>query len=71
MKNSDKETYQSSEAFSRAVSLFNGDIKQARSWFSRQNMALDGKSPLNSIDSATGNQQVIDLIGRLEHGISS
>ena len=39
-------------------------------WLSKPNHALGGRSPVNVIfEDADGYQQVIQLIGRLQHGI--
>ncbi len=49
-----------------AVAMFEGDEEAAEKWLKQPLPALDGKSP----DEAPSSD-VIDLIGRLEHGVFS
>ena len=53
----------------RALSYFDGNRKHALEWLKHPNPALAGETPLGRADTATGAGDVIDLIGRLEHGI--
>ena len=55
--------------FDMALSYFDGNRKQALEWLKHPNPALAGETPLERADTATGAGDVIDLIGRLEHGI--
>ena len=57
--------------FDRALSYFDGDRRHALEWLKHPNAALAGDTPLERADTATGAEDVIDLIGRLEHGIPS
>ena len=52
-----------------ALSYFEGNREHALEWLKHSNPALDGETPLERADTATGAEDVIDLIGRLEHGI--
>ena len=55
--------------FNRALSYFDGNRRHALEWLKHPNPALAGDTPLARADTATGAEDVIDLIGRLEHGI--
>ena len=55
--------------FNMALSYFDDDRKHALDWLKHPNPALAGETPLERADTATGAEDVIDLIGRLEHGI--
>ena len=55
--------------FNAALAYFEGDREHAVGWLKHPNPALAGETPLQRADTATGAVDVIDLIGRLEHGI--
>ncbi len=55
--------------FDMALSYFDGNREHALEWLKHTNPALAGETPLKRADTATGAEDVIDLIGRLEHGI--
>ena len=55
--------------FDMALSYFDGNRKHALEWLKHPNPALAGETPLERADTATGAEDVIDLLGRLEHGI--
>ena len=55
--------------FDMALSYFDGNREHALDWLKHPNPALAGETPLRRADTATGAEDVIDLIGRLEHGI--
>lgn len=55
--------------FDMALSYFDGNREHALDWLKHRNPALAGETPLERADTATGAEDVIDLIGRLEHGI--
>ena len=55
--------------FGMALSYFDGNREHAVEWLKHPNPALAGETPLERADTATGAEDVIDLIGRLEHGI--
>ena len=57
--------------FDMALSYFDGNREHALEWLKHPNPALAGETPLERADTATGTEDVIDLIGRLEHGIST
>lgn len=57
------------KVFNMALSYFDGNREHALEWLKHPNPALAGETPLQHADTATGAEEVIDLIGRLEHGI--
>lgn len=54
----------------RAEDVF-GDPETAWKWLNRPNRALVQKTPLEMIDTDTGFQSVLTILGRLEHGVYS
>lgn len=57
--------------FNAALSYFDGNREHALDWLKHPNPALAGETPLERADTATGAEDVIDLVGRLEHGIAT
>ncbi len=55
--------------FERAAALFEGDREQARRWLTTPARALGGAIPLAQLETEAGAREVLDLIGRLEHGV--
>lgn len=55
--------------FNMALSYFDGNREHALEWLKHPHPALAGETPLKRADTATGAEDVIDLIGRLAHGI--
>ncbi len=41
----------------------------ARAWLGAPEMALDGETPLSLLDTEVGAQEVLQLLGQLEHGV--
>lgn len=60
-----------SRVYGRALGLFGGDPDKARHWLSTPKVALGGESPLDYSRVDVGAREVVDLIGRIEHGIPS
>lgn len=60
-----------SRVYGRALGLFGGDLDKARHWLSTPKVALGGETPLDYSRVDVGAQEVVDLIGRIEHGIPS
>ncbi|MGB3635213.1 MAG: antitoxin Xre-like helix-turn-helix domain-containing protein [Rubrobacteraceae bacterium] len=60
-----------SRVYGRALELFGGDLDKAQHWLSTPKVALGGESPLDYSRVDVGAQEVVDLIGRIEHGIQS
>ena len=60
-----------SRVYGRALGLFGGDLEKAKHWLCTPKVALGGESPLDYSRVDVGAQEVVDLIGRIEHGIPS
>jgi putative toxin-antitoxin system antitoxin component (TIGR02293 family) len=60
-----------SRVYGRALGLFGGDLERARHWLSTPKVALGGESPLDYSRVDVGAQEVVELIGRIEHGVPS
>lgn len=54
-----------------ALELFEGDVQAARRWFGTSVPALGGATPLEMAATEPGAQEVLALLGRLEHGVIS
>lgn len=52
-----------------AMQLFNGDMAATIQWLKTPARALDGECPLHMLTTPIGVEAVIDLIGRIEHGV--
>ncbi|MBD3895987.1 DUF2384 domain-containing protein [Halomonas sp. ML-15] len=50
-----------------AIELFEGNRVAAEHWLHREVVGLGGKRPIDVMERDP--QQVMDLIGRLEHGV--
>lgn len=60
-----------SRVYAGALSLFGGDLGKAQHWLSTPKVALGGESPLDYSRVEVGSQEVLDLVGRIEHGVPS
>lgn len=60
-----------SRVYSSTLRLFNGDLDKSRHWLATPKAALGGESPLDYSRVEVGAREVVDLIGRIEHGIIS
>lgn len=63
--------YRLAQVFEKAVALFEGDVAAAREWLGSPVRGLGHQVPLELVRTAVGAQMVLDLIGRLEHGVFS
>lgn len=54
----------------RAVEVFE-DEDTARTWLKTPLIILDGKTPLEATGNRFGAELVLDLLGRIEHGVYS
>lgn len=54
-----------------ATRLFNGNIEKAVAWLNQPAKALGGFKPAEMLTTGSGAEAVIDLIGRIEHGVIS
>ncbi len=57
--------------YANALGLFGGDLDKARRWLSTPKVALGGETPLDYAQVEVGAREVLDLIGRIEHGVPS
>ncbi|MCY4123237.1 MAG: DUF2384 domain-containing protein [Acidobacteria bacterium] len=55
--------------FDAALAYFDGNRDHALEWLKHPHPVLARETPLQHADTATGAAAVLDLIGRLEHGI--
>ena len=60
-----------SQVFEQAKTLFDGDTKHAVAWLSTPKKMLEDCSPFDYSRTELGAQEVMRLIGRLEHGVFS
>lgn len=54
--------------FAHAIEVF-GDESEAKLWLKEPKSALQGKTPLQVINTEPGVQQVELMLGQIEHGI--
>jgi len=57
------------EVMAAALELFEGDRQMAESWLSKPLAAIGNETPINYIDTPEHAHQLLDIIGRLEHGV--
>ncbi|NHT35118.1 hypothetical protein A9R10_18945 [Aeromonas piscicola] len=51
------------------LQLFDGDVSAALQWLKLPSKALGGESPIQMLSTPPGAEAVMDLIGRIEHGV--
>ena len=61
-------TWNFAEVIAQATSVF-GTKEAALEWLSKPAMALEGKVPLDLLDTSAGHDMVRDLLGRFEYGV--
>ena len=54
--------------YARAVNVL-GEHERASSWLRRANRALGNVAPLSLLDTDIGTDAVLDVLGRIEHGV--
>lgn len=52
-----------------AIALYEGDEVRAIQWLHKPARSLGGISPIDYLDSPEHVQEVLDIIGRIEHGV--
>ena len=57
------------QALDAAISLHNDDLAMAMAWLHCPAKGLGGEIPMNILTTPSGVQAVVDLIGRIEHGV--
>lgn len=63
--------YRFAELFKAALDLFEGDAESARAWLLKPNTGLGGRCPVEMSATSAEYQTVLNLIGRLEHGVTA
>ncbi|MNE09275.1 hypothetical protein D3C80_1019470 [compost metagenome] len=57
------------QALDAALSLNKNDTAKALSWLNRPAWGLSGVAPAKLLTTPMGVQAVVDLVGRIEHGV--
>lgn len=57
-------------AFQRTIEMTE-DLTKARRWFTSPKRALGNQTPLNFCDTEPGANEVLNLLGRIDHGVFS
>jgi putative toxin-antitoxin system antitoxin component (TIGR02293 family) len=55
----------------KALDVFDGDIEDTRLWIKTPKKSLGGEIPMDFADTDVGAQEVVHLLGRIEHGVFS
>jgi len=63
--------YRLSEVFNAVVDLFENDRKAAKQWLNNPIKGLGNKRPIEMLSTGAEAEAVLNLIGRLEHGVFS
>lgn len=61
---------EASEAINLALGLFDGNDLATNNWLNTPAIALSGIKPIELLVSEAGRKQVIELIWKLENGVS-
>jgi putative toxin-antitoxin system antitoxin component (TIGR02293 family) len=61
--------YRFAEIFKAATDLFEGDKNRAHQWLLNPVRGLGGRRPVEMLTTSAEVEAVLDLIGRLEHGV--
>ena len=61
-------TYTLSECRNMAKKIFGSD-ERAQEWLQSPNQELKGITPLIAINSPSGSEKVMDILGRIEYGV--
>lgn len=56
------------EVYARCIEIF-GDESKALRWLETPNFVLGNQRPLEMLDNEEGTQLVLNLLGRIEHGV--
>lgn len=59
------------QVFAAAEDLFEGDRHEAQHWLSNPIRGLGNRRPIDMLGTSAESQAVLDVIGRLEHGVFS
>ncbi|MBE8232353.1 MAG: DUF2384 domain-containing protein [Endozoicomonadaceae bacterium] len=61
--------YRFASVYKAALDLFGGNIESARQWIQQPVLGLGNKRPIDMLQTSAEVDSVINIIGRLEHGI--
>ncbi len=61
--------YRFAEVFKAALDLFEGDQKAASMWLKNPVRGLGNKRPVEMLSTSAETEAVLELVGRLEHGV--
>ncbi|MGP9652833.1 type II RES/Xre toxin-antitoxin system antitoxin [Halomonas sp. AOP35-4E-18] len=61
--------YRFAEVFNATTELFEGDNDRARQWLLNPVRGLGDRRPVDMLATSAETEAVLDLIGRLEHGV--
>ena len=61
--------YRLAQVFFAVLELFEGDEESAKTWIHQPIRGLGGSKPIDMISTSAQTAAVLDLIGRLEHGV--
>ncbi|WP_100551017.1 type II RES/Xre toxin-antitoxin system antitoxin [Caedibacter taeniospiralis] len=61
--------YRYAEVYKATLDLFEGHNEKAKSWLQTSVAGLGGKRPVEMLRTSAETEAVLDLIGRLEHGV--
>lgn len=61
--------YSMATIFDAAIELFEGDVLAMQDWMTSPVRGLDGKAPMEMLSTRVESRAVLNLIGRLEHGV--
>lgn len=61
--------YRYAEVYQAALDLFEGNNERTRIWMQKPIVGLGGKRPIEMFRTSAETEAVLDLIGRLEHGV--
>ncbi|NRD74083.1 DUF2384 domain-containing protein [Shewanella sp. VB17] len=61
--------YRFAEVYKSALDLFEGHAKDASTWLKSPVRGLGGKRPIEMLSTSAETEAVLNLIGRLEHGV--
>lgn len=62
--------YRFAKALKAAIDLFEGDRIKARDWLLKPTRGLGGRRPVEMVVTSAETEGLLDLIGRLEHGVA-
>jgi len=63
--------YRFAQVFKSSLDLFDGDEAAASHWLTHPVQGLGHRCPVEMLTTSAETQEVMDLIGRLEHGVAT